>query len=172
MSLGHPDRDFSRGLDTLFLSRHVDKVIRNRVAGTSPSGSRRPIYAGPTCKSILSPLLRIFDSTYIIQRNVSAAEVRRKQEKAEAAKIAKKAREKEIARNAKNARNDSAGSSQLPQGSLAQQSGGAAQTQPSLEQVAIPASSTVPSPDTAHYTLFKFWPVACCTSAQHTDGHH
>jgi len=99
----------------------------------------------------------------------------------------KRKKEKEKAAAAKNA---SAGSSRPPQGTV-QQSGGAAQAQPSSNlHVTVSTSSTTPAiastlavtgtsmtspPDVmilrgGRWTRFKLF--ICCVSAQTIDGHH
>jgi CCR4-NOT transcriptional regulation complex NOT5 subunit len=122
-------------------------------------------------------------STYVIQRNSSAGEVRKKREQErEKARKAKAARaiEKQKARDinhANDTKSASAGTSRSPQNNVTQQPGRATLTQPTPELLSAGVSTSFATPAIAPASVgiaccTRFWSAACCASAQNADGHH
>jgi hypothetical protein len=160
---------FLRWARSPFFNSQINEGIelreRRREIVDVPLGQGRPV----------SPFfpIRMFDSTYIMQRIYSRREVEMDKENARNARKA----EKQKAREMKNTKNASAGSSRPSQSSVAQQPGEEVQTVPTPEphSIGVPTSSTTyvivaNSAGTAHW--IRFWSAACCMSTQNADGDH
>jgi hypothetical protein len=125
----------------------------------------------------------MLDSTYVIQRNYTARELRMKKEKEKV----RDAKNKMVAKNTKNAPESS---SRPPKSNLTQQSAGVPQSRSSELHVAVSTMSTTPAVAAAPAAIpsmtslpdaiipragcwTRFWLfLLCASSTQYTYGHH